>query len=79
MMFLLFSYRVNQAAGVITPDRLPPNPVDDQGFFTSEVSDYVGQYVKDAGQSETACLAPSTHFDRQKHRQGTQGEGSCCC
>lgn len=35
-------------AGVITSDRLPPNPVDDNGCFTSEVTDFAGQYVKDA-------------------------------
>lgn len=35
-------------AGVITSERLPPNPVDDNGCFTSEVTDFAGQYVKDA-------------------------------
>lgn len=34
--------------GLITPTRLPPNPVDDNGKFTSKVSDYKGIYVKDA-------------------------------
>jgi isoleucyl-tRNA synthetase len=41
-------YRVTMAAGVIDSKRLPPNPVDDNGCFTSEVTDYAGQYVKDA-------------------------------
>jgi isoleucyl-tRNA synthetase len=41
-------YRVTTAAGLIRADRLPPNPVDDNGNFTSEVTDFVGQYVKDA-------------------------------
>lgn len=41
-------YKVAQEAGVITPDRLPPNPVDEQGRFTSEVRDFTGQHVKDA-------------------------------
>lgn len=36
------------AAGVISPTRLPPNPVDDNGNFTAKVSDYEGKYVKDA-------------------------------
>lgn len=35
-------------AGVISNDRLPPNPVDDQGKYTAEVPDYKGVYVKDA-------------------------------
>ena len=41
-------YKVALEAGVITPERLPPNPVDDQGKFTPEVRDFVGQHVKDA-------------------------------
>lgn len=36
------------AAGLISPERFPPNPVDEKGCYTSEVSDYEGQYVKDA-------------------------------
>lgn len=35
-------------AGIITSDRLPPNPVDDNGAFTKQVSDFEGVYVKDA-------------------------------
>ena len=41
-------YEVAFQAGVITEDRLPPNPVDDQGIFTAEVRDFVGQHVKSA-------------------------------
>ena len=37
--------------GVISSDRLPPNPVDDNGNFTSEVRDFVGQNVKAADKS----------------------------
>lgn len=36
------------AAGVISETLLPPNPVDDRGLFTKEVSDWEGVYVKDA-------------------------------
>ena len=39
-------YQVALAAGVITTSRTPPNPVDDQGCFTSEVRDFAGQHVK---------------------------------
>lgn len=35
-------------AGIISNERLPPNPMDDLGKFTAEVSDYEGVYVKDA-------------------------------
>lgn len=35
-------------AGIINEKRTPPNPVDDNGKFTSVVSDYAGVYVKDA-------------------------------
>ncbi len=41
-------YKVAVEAGVITDKRLPPNPVDDQGCFTAEVRDFVGQHVKAA-------------------------------
>lgn len=36
------------AAGVISEDLLPPNPVDDNGKFTKEVPLWEGVYVKDA-------------------------------
>ena len=39
-------YNVAFKAGVISEKRLPPNPVDDFGCFTSEVSDFAGQHVK---------------------------------
>lgn len=34
--------------GIIKSDTPPPNPVDDDGNFTTEVTDFQGQYVKDA-------------------------------
>lgn len=34
--------------GVISEKLTPPNPVDDDGKFTAEVSDFKGLYVKDA-------------------------------
>ena len=39
-------YNVAFQAGVISDKRLPPNPVDDFGCFTSEVADFAGQHVK---------------------------------
>lgn len=41
-------YNAALKAGVISDTRLPPNPVDDNGSFTSEVSDFVGMNVKAA-------------------------------
>ena len=41
-------YNVARKAGVISEKRLPPNPVDDSGHFTSEVRDFAGQHVKAA-------------------------------
>lgn len=41
-------YRVAKAHGVVTEDRLPPNPVDDAGKYTSVVRDFEGQHVKAA-------------------------------
>lgn len=39
-------HRVAIANGVLLPDEMPPCPVDDSGRFTSEVTDFAGQYVK---------------------------------
>ncbi|KAL9123440.1 MAG: hypothetical protein Q9187_000010 [Circinaria calcarea] len=41
-------YNVAFKAGVINDKRRPPNPVDEQGCFTSEVRDFAGQHVKAA-------------------------------
>ena len=41
-------YKVAWEAGIISPSRLPPNPVDEKGCFTGEVRDFAGQYVKEA-------------------------------
>lgn len=35
-------YDAAVAAGFISPERLPPCPVDDKGQFTSEVPEYAG-------------------------------------
>lgn len=40
-------YRVCMSNGIVTRDQLPC-PVDANGRFTSEVTDFVGKYVKDA-------------------------------
>jgi len=41
-------HRICIANNVIRADELPPCPVDEAGRFTSEVTDFVGQYVKTA-------------------------------
>jgi isoleucyl-tRNA synthetase len=41
-------YDAATAAGYITPQRLPPCPVDDKGQFTNEIPEYAGQHVKAA-------------------------------
>ena len=41
-------YKIAVDAGMITPNRLPPNPVDNAGRFTNEVRDFAGQHVKEA-------------------------------
>ncbi|KAF2493178.1 hypothetical protein BU16DRAFT_619543 [Lophium mytilinum] len=41
-------YKVALDNGVINESRPPPNPVDDAGRFTSVVSDFAGQHVKEA-------------------------------
>jgi isoleucyl-tRNA synthetase len=39
-------HRIALAYEVINADEMPPCPIDDAGRFTSEVPDFVGQYVK---------------------------------
>ncbi|KAG0167408.1 isoleucine--tRNA ligase [Apophysomyces sp. BC1015] len=41
-------YRVLLANGVITVDGILPCPVDENGCFTDEVTEFAGMYVKDA-------------------------------
>lgn len=41
-------YNVAFSEGIISADRLPPNPVDEYGCFTHEVVDFANTYVKDA-------------------------------
>ncbi|KAI9709142.1 MAG: isoleucine--tRNA ligase [Bogoriella megaspora] len=41
-------YQVAMKAGVINDQRLPPNPVDEKGIFTTEVRDFAGLHVKEA-------------------------------
>lgn len=41
-------FNATTKAGIISNERLPPNPIDDLGKFTAEVTDYKGVYVKDA-------------------------------
>ncbi|KAL9106896.1 MAG: hypothetical protein Q9227_008144 [Pyrenula ochraceoflavens] len=41
-------YNVAMKCGVISEQRPPPNPVDEQGRFTSPVRDFEGQHVKAA-------------------------------
>ena len=41
-------YRVALEQGIISHTKLPPNPVDDTGCFTKEVTHFAGRYVKEA-------------------------------
>ncbi|GAD96571.1 isoleucyl-tRNA synthetase, cytoplasmic [Paecilomyces variotii No. 5] len=41
-------YKIAMENGVISETRLPPNPVDPKGCFTSEVRDFAGVHVKTA-------------------------------
>ena len=41
-------FQAAQKGGIISPSRLPPNPVDETGRFTKEVRDFAGQHLKEA-------------------------------
>lgn len=74
-------YDAASAVGFISPQRLPPCPVDDNGKFTAEVSDYVGQHVKVADKAILRDLRSTgrllvesmvTHSDKFCWRSDTQ-------
>ena len=41
-------HRVALAQGIVSPEEMPPCPIDDSGRFTEAVPDFVGQHVKAA-------------------------------
>ncbi len=74
-------YDAAVAAGFITPQRLPPCPVDDKGCLTAEVPEYAGQHVKIADKAiikdlrSTGRLVVETqimHTDKFCWRSDTQ-------
>jgi isoleucyl-tRNA synthetase len=39
-------HRIALAHNILTPEEMPPCPVDDSGKFTNEVPDFAGEYIK---------------------------------
>ena len=72
-------HRVAIAYEIINVDEMPPCPIDDAGRFTSEVPDFVGQYVKvrisrdDFGFGLTLSLGR-----RQGDYESPQSKGPAC-
>ncbi|KAF5283434.1 hypothetical protein FQA39_LY04810 [Lamprigera yunnana] len=63
-------YRICLAAGIITKDQEPVCPVDSNGRLTKPVTDFEGQYVKDADKNIIAHLKAANrlyHFTQVKH------------
>ncbi|KAI8819915.1 tRNA synthetases class I-domain-containing protein [Fimicolochytrium jonesii] len=58
-------YRVAVANDVVTGEGDLPNPVDATGCFTSEITDYVGVYVKDADKQIQKDLKTKGRLIRQ--------------
>lgn len=74
-------YDAAVAAGFISPKRLPPCPVDDNGCFTAEIPEYFGQHVKAADKTIIRDLRNTgrllvetqvTHTDKFCWRSDTQ-------
>ncbi|KAK4145071.1 isoleucyl-tRNA synthetase [Dichotomopilus funicola] len=74
-------YDAAVAAGFISPDRLPPCPLDHAGRFTAEVPEYAGQHVKVADKAILRDLRPTgrllvesqvSHNDKFCWRSDTQ-------
>ncbi|KAH6880467.1 isoleucyl-tRNA synthetase,cytoplasmic [Thelonectria olida] len=79
--FILLEEDAAVTAGLITPERLPPCPIDDKGCFTSEVPEYAGQHVKAAdkailkglrGTGRLLLDSQVLHVDRFCWRSNTQ-------
>ncbi|KAK9709812.1 isoleucine--tRNA ligase, variant 2 [Basidiobolus ranarum] len=58
-------FRVCLAHGVITEDGNVPCPVNEMGVYTSEVTDFAGQYVKDADKAIQKYLKNTNRLIRQ--------------
>ncbi|CEQ41339.1 SPOSA6832_03031, partial [Sporobolomyces salmonicolor] len=41
-------HRISVREGIVGKEEMPPCPIDEKGVYTDEVSDFKGQYVKDA-------------------------------
>lgn len=74
-------YDAARAAGFISPQRLPPCPVNEKGEFTPEVPEYAGQHVKAADKAILRDLRSTgrllvesqvTHVDKFCWRSDTQ-------
>ncbi|KAK9721381.1 isoleucine--tRNA ligase [Basidiobolus ranarum] len=58
-------FRVCLAHGVITEDGNVPCPVDEMGNYTAEVTDFAGQYVKEADKAIQKLLKNNNRLIRQ--------------
>lgn len=64
-------HRIAIAHGILTPEEQPPCPIDDAGNFTSEVTDFAGEYIKVSGlyyseRSYTQCFDQTADSKIQK-------------
>ncbi|GAA6058910.1 hypothetical protein JCM10212_002862 [Sporobolomyces blumeae] len=41
-------HRIAVREGIVGKEEMPPCPIDEKGIYTSEVPDFIGQYVKEA-------------------------------
>lgn len=64
LLFLQDDYRVCTEYNIIQRDQAPICPVDASGCFTSEVTDFAGQYVKVSGMS---CIYTQIKFREVSH------------
>lgn len=73
-------HRVALEHGIVRPEDMPPCPIDDAGRFTSEVTDFAGQYVKVRITSRLRQAQVVTPFlpqgGRQGDSEGAQKQGS---
>ncbi|KAL7746644.1 isoleucine--tRNA ligase [Sorochytrium milnesiophthora] len=58
-------YRVCMANGIVSEDMQPPCPVDENGVFVAPVTDFAGQYFKDADKTIQKALKQNGRLIRQ--------------
>ena len=68
-------HRIAIANGIITAEEMPPCPIDDAGYFTDEVPDYAGEFIKVRGMLLAVELADFPKTADSKIQKAIKAKG----